>query len=265
MREDFANDLRRVWSPIASTTASINEHWVEAEKVDRTIVVAFAAPASGLNVPNEYVADYVKKHEEKLIGFASVDPRDPRACVEFEHSIRELGLKGLKLGPIYQQFDPTDRRYYPLYDKAEELEVPILWHMGATFVANSPLRYSQPILLDEISAAFEGTKMIIAHMGHPWYEEAAVVVRKQPNVYADVAGIHFRPWQLYNMLRCAMEYGVEDKLLFGTDFPFATVESTIEGLKRVNRVVDGTCLPQIPRQVVERIIQRDSLKILGLG
>jgi hypothetical protein len=52
-------------------------HWQQGQAVEHAIVLAFAAPAVGFVVPNDYVAAYVSQHPEKLIGFASVDPATP--------------------------------------------------------------------------------------------------------------------------------------------------------------------------------------------
>lgn len=90
------------------------------------------------------------------------------------------------------------------------------------------------------------------------------VIRKHPNVYADISGLHPRPWQLYQALVCALEYRAAAKLLFGSDYPFFTADETIEGLRAVNNVVEGTGMPRIPDTMVEEIIQRPSLELLGI-
>ena len=69
--------------------------------------------------------------------------------------------------------------------------------------------------------------------------------------------------QLYFALRAAVEYRVTDKLLFGSDFPFATPEATAQALRSVNGAV-GTGWPPIATEVLEAIIHRDSLSLLGL-
>ena len=50
------------------------------------------------------------------------------------------------------------------------------------------------------------------------------MVRKQPNVYAEISAIYYRPWQFWNIMIRAQEYLITDKIFFGTDFPFSTVE-----------------------------------------
>jgi predicted TIM-barrel fold metal-dependent hydrolase len=84
-------------------------------------------------------------------------------------------------------------------------------------------------------------------------------------MYADISALYYRPWQFYNALVAAMEYGVLDRLLFGSDYPFTTPASTIEALRKVNAMVEGASLPRIPESAIEGIITRDSLDLLGIG
>ena len=256
-------DLLRAWGrPLWDVR--LEDHWQAMQDVDRAIVLAFDAPRIGLVVPNEYVAEYVAQHPEKLIGFASVDPNRPKAPYLLEQAVRELGLRGLKIAPIYQHFDPASREAYALYEAADALALPMLWHQGTTFVRNSPLIHSRPILLDEIARDFPNLKMWIAHLGHPWCDELVVVIRKHPNLYADMSAIHPRPLQYYFAMMSAVEYGVADKVFFGTDYPFTTVAASLAALRGINRVVEGTGMPRVPEEVIEGIIHRDCLSILGL-
>ena len=260
----FLDDARRAWGPDLRLGIALEEHWDAMAPVEAAIVLAFAAPAVGFDVPNEYVADYVRAHPDKLIGFASVDPNDPEAPDQLQHAATSLGLRGLKLGPIYQHFDPLSRRAFDVYEAAERLQLPVMWHQGATFVRDAPLIHARPVLLDEIATRFPDLRIVVAHLGHPWIEEAMATIRKHPNLYADISALDTRPWQYYNGMLAAFEYGVTDRLLLGTDFPFSTIERTMEGLRSINRFTGGTALPVIPDDVIEAIIDRDSLALLGL-
>ena len=60
------------------------------------------------------------------------------------------------------------------------------------------------------------------------------------------------------------EYGVWDKVLFGTDYPFTTVNESIAGLRHLNRMLDGTALPRLDENKIEGMISRETLSILGL-
>jgi predicted TIM-barrel fold metal-dependent hydrolase len=60
------------------------------------------------------------------------------------------------------------------------------------------------------------------------------------------------------------EYGVWDKVLFGTDYPFATLDDTLAGLRGLNHMLEGTALPRLDTDAIESMICRDALKLLGL-
>jgi hypothetical protein len=102
-------------------------------------------------------------------------------------------------------------------------------------------------------------------MGHPFCEECLVVIRKHANVFADISALYYRPWQFYNMMIAAQEYHVTHKVLFGTDYPFAPANESIRGLRHVNDVVGDSALPRVSPDVIEGILQRDSISLLGLG
>jgi predicted TIM-barrel fold metal-dependent hydrolase len=257
-------DARRVWGPDLQMGTTLEQHWEQVQPVTHAVVLAFAAPAVGFVVPNDYVAAYVNEHREKLIGFASVDPRDADAPAELRQAVEGLGMEGLKLGPIYQHFDPLSERAFAVYEVAQELGLPVIWHQGTTFVRDAPLEWARPLTLDAVARAFPELRIVIAHLGHPWMEEAMATIRKHPTLFSDISALESRPWQYYNGLVAAVEYGVQDKILFGTDYPFSTVERTLAGLRGINRLVEGTPLPKVPDAVIEAIIERPTLELLGL-
>lgn len=241
---------------------TFEEHWQAlSPQVDRMVVLDIAR---GGENQNDAIAAYAAAHPDKVVGFMSVDPMHPGAVAEMDRAYG-LGLRGLKLGPIYQNFHPLDGRAFEVYRKAAELRLPIVIHQGTTFPRRAPLKYADPLLLEEVAWAFPDLKIVIAHMGHPWMAEAIVLIRKHPNLYADISALHYRPWQFYNGLVLALEYGVEDKLLFGSDWPFTTPAETVDELRRINRFTEGTSLPRIPEEVIEAIIGRDGLALLGLS
>ena len=265
MSEEFAAEAREAWGGELRLGRTPDEHYEETRGAEKVVVLAFCAPEAGFVVPNDEVAEYVARDRERLIGFGSVDPKDPRAPDELERMKHDLGLRGCKLGPIYQHVDPLGPEFLRVCETLERLELPLLVHQGTTFYRRGPLLHARPILLDEVARRHPRLRIVIAHLGHPWVEEAVVVVRKNRNVYADVSALHPRPWQLYQALLCALEYRVEGKLLFGSDYPFFTAEDTIAGLRAVNRVVEGTGLPRIPGAAVEAIVERPTVELLGLA
>jgi uncharacterized protein len=262
--DKFVGDMVRAWGPQANPARSLDEHRAAVADVDHAIVLAFAAPRIGFDVPNDYVAEYVATDPGKLIGFASVHPEAPDAVADLERAVA-LGLRGLKLAPTYQGFDPLGPAAMAVYEAAQDLGLPIMWHQGTTFVREAELRYALPVQIDEVAIKYPDLRIVIAHLGHPWIDDALVVVRKHHHVYADVSALYPRPWQLYTGLVSAVEYGVAHKLLYGTDWPFAHHAPSVEGLRNVNRFTEGTALPRIGDDVIEGIIHAPTLDLLGLA
>jgi len=263
--ERFAAQARAAWADV-ELGGTLDEHYAGAlDGVDRAVVLAFDAPAADFVVPNDYVAEYVARDPARLIGFGSVDPSSAGAIDELERMQGDLGLVGCKLGPIYQDVDPLGPEFLRVCGALERLELPMLIHQGTTFARSGSLLRARPVLLDEIALRFPELRIVIAHMGHPWFSETIAVIRRHPHVYADVSALVSRRWLLYQALVETVEYRVEHKLLFGTDFPFFTARQTIDGLRSVAGVAFGVGMPVIDPQVVEDIVQRDSLALLGIG
>jgi predicted TIM-barrel fold metal-dependent hydrolase len=128
--------------------------------------------------------------------------------------------------------------------------------MGTTFAANSVAEYGRAIHVDEVARRHPDLKMVMAHMGHPWFEECIIVARKQPNVYCEVSALFYRPWQFWNILKTSEEYGIanRNKIFWGTDFPFAEVDESIAGLKNVNKVIGDSGLPPVSSETIEHIL-----------
>ena len=232
---------------------------------EKVVVFGMKARRTGYWVPDEYVSAFCAQAPHKLIPFAGCDPTQPEYLEELHHAIDDLAMVGVKMGPIYAGFDPRDSRCEPVYTYCQERALPIMFHSGTTYDAAAPLGYSRPWLFDEVAMAYPALRMVLAHVGHPFSDECLVVIRKHPHVYADISAIFYRPWQFYNTLIIAQEYGVTHKLLFGTDYPFATGEESIAGLRGANDIIAESGLPRVTDETIEGILERDSLALLGLS
>ena len=231
----------------------------------RTIVFGGKARNCGLWVDDRYVADYVAAHPDKLIGFLSLDPMQDDWQREMHQGHQELGLRGIKLLPMYAGFQPDDNLLDPLWSYASRNHLPVLLHTGTTFISQAVLDCTLPRHLDRVAIRFPDVKIIMAHLGHPYEGECVAVIRKHANVYADCSALHYRPFQLYHSLMLVQEYGVWHKLLFGSDYPFTSVNASIEGLWALNQMLEGTALPRLDERALDELIHRDSLRILGLA
>lgn len=242
-------------------------HAAAMAPVDRCIVFGLKARHVGIHTPDDFIADFVAR-DPKRLGFCSVDPHEPGFLEIFERATTDLGLVGIKLAPMYADFSPLDERLTPVYEAASRRGLPVLAHVGTTFCEFAPLEHTRPILIDRLAMRFPDLVFVMAHLGHPWEGETLAVIRKHPNVWADCSALHYRPWQLYNSLVLAQEYGVTHKILFGSDYPFTTPAASFDGMRALNRMVEGTHLPRISEARLEEIFHRDSLALLfpqGVG
>ncbi|MDP7347251.1 MAG: amidohydrolase family protein [Phycisphaeraceae bacterium] len=238
-------------------------HWTAMPNVDKAIVFGINSLALQMNTPNDAIADYARAHRDKIIGFMSIDPHQPDAIDEMERCVGDLGLRGIKMSPVYQHYHPCEEPARRVHRHAQRLGLPILTHAAFHAIADTPMQWANPLHYDLVAREFPDLTIILTHMGLPWFDDAMVVVRKHANVYADVSPAFHRDW-LYQALLRFQEFDVMDKLLFGSDFPISTFEKTCQSLRNVNQVVAGTGLTTISEQAIEQIIDRDSLRLLGL-
>lgn len=264
--DDFKQQAKRARGDVeVDLTVRWSDYQKTAGTCQKTVVFGGKAKRSGLWVPDREVAAYVAEHPEHLIGFLCVDPTQPGWQDELVEGHQDLGMKGIKLLPMYAGFKPNDPSLDYLWEYATKNNLPVLLHTGTTFISQAPLDCTLPRLADDVAMRFPDVKMILAHIGHPYEGECVVTIRKHPNVYADCSALHYRPFQLYHSLMLLQEYGVWNKLLFGTDYPFTTVDASLEGMRGLNKMLEGTSLPRLNMDKMEEMFERDSLSLLGIA
>ena len=177
---------------------------------------------------NDWLASLSERFPGVLMGFGSVDPHSDAAVKEMERC-RDLGMKGLKFHPTMQQFDPGDERFYPLWEKAEELGLILLFHTGTCGIgAGTPgaggtkIRYSHPAFLDSVGADFRGVTWIAAHFGWPWFMECLAIALHKSNVYIELSG--WAPKYLPHEVVREIARRLNRQTLFGSDYPFISLD-----------------------------------------
>jgi uncharacterized protein len=253
---------RAAWRALPA--ADPDHHWAQSSTVDRSIVLGFKSRYLRAEIPNRFVADYVARFPQKLIGFAGIDPTEPSALDEIRSAKGDLQLRGITISPAIQDFHPADTRAMRIYAEAEKLAMPILVHSIGQATEQSKLEFARPYLLDEVARSFPKLPIVIAQLGQPWLDETICLLGKHANVFADVSGLLSRPWQAYSALVSAYQGQVIDKLLFGSDFPYTSASDCIEALYSINQIAQGTNLPVVPREALRGIVERDALSLLGL-
>ncbi|MDF2921158.1 MAG: amidohydrolase [Paenibacillaceae bacterium] len=153
-------------------------------------------------------------------------------------------VAGIKLYAGYYHHYVYDSIYGPVYELAQHYKLPVVIHTGDTYSMNGLLKYSHPLTVDELALQHRDVTFMLCHLGDPWVMDAAEVVSKNPNVYADLSGLvvgdrekfnRFMHEQLFmDHFRRALIYAdCYDKMLFGTDWPLASVELYIEFIRQL--------------------------------
>lgn len=187
----------------------------DAGGVDRIVISATAFPGSP--VDNDCLAAIVSRAPQRLIGCASVDPRDGmRAVRALRRAVRTLGFRALKLLPFLYDEPPSSRIYYPLYAECVELGIPVLVLTGHTAVlARSEV--GRPMHLDEVALFFPELTIVAGHAGYPWTDELVSLAWKHERVFIDTSG-HRPKYFPPQLTRFLDSYG-RDKVMFGTGYP----------------------------------------------
>lgn len=190
--------------------------FMKSEGVDYTVCLAEVNPLTTGVVTNEYVAEFCRGFPS-LIPFANINPYvHPQPAKMLETYVREYGFKGLKMLPSYQWFYPNDHQIYPIYAKAEELQIPVMFHTGSSIFKGTRIKYADPIYLDDVAVDFPDLTIVMAHSGRGfWYDRAFFLAQMHPNVYMEIAGLP--PQNLLTYFPRLEK--LAHKVLFGSDWP----------------------------------------------
>jgi Predicted metal-dependent hydrolase of the TIM-barrel fold len=202
--------------------------------IDRAFLIAPKMGRVGLptswRLDPKAVVDAVQKYPDRFSGLAGIDPTEGvRGTREFEMLVKEYGFIGAHIYPHWFELAPDDRRYYPFYAKAIELDVPVQMQVGhcLRYSDEAPLRsVGRPITLDTIACDLPEAKLVGIHVGWPWTEEMIAMAYKHPNVYIGTdayAPKHLDP----KLIHYINTFG-RDKVLFGTDFPVITPQRAVQ-------------------------------------
>jgi predicted TIM-barrel fold metal-dependent hydrolase len=219
-----------------------------------------AATATGHPaISSEEIAAKAAQHADVLIPFGSVDPRRADAVARARSLVADHGVRGFKFHPSLQAFAPNDTAFYPLWEAIESLGVPALFHTGQTGIgAGLPggrgikLRLSDPMLLDDVAADFPGLTVILAHPSVPWAASSISIATHKANAYIDLSGWSPKYFPA-DLVRAANSY-LQDKVLFGTDYPLLTPERWLRDFEALD----------LKPEAKSKILKANAVKVLGL-
>ncbi|MET1155752.1 amidohydrolase family protein [Arthrobacter sp.] len=208
----------------------------------------------------EDIAEGAARNNDVLIPFGSVDPLTGAEAIDrAKQLVEDYGVRGFKFHPSLQGFNPSDERYYPLWEALQSLGLPAVFHTGQNGMgAGTPggsgikLGYSNPLLLDEVAADFPQFQIIMAHPSVPWQDEANSIATHKSNVFIDLSG--WSPKYFPESLVKLSNSVLQDKVLFGTDYPLITPQ------KWLGAFAD---LP-LKDEVRRKILKDNAVRLLGL-
>jgi predicted TIM-barrel fold metal-dependent hydrolase len=262
--KDVASRLRaRSASRWESLDGSAESHERGMACAEVAVVHAYRSGIGGGCVPNELVAQFVAKNPSRRVGIAAVDIMNAAARDEVGKAM-DLGLSGIAISPACQGFHPAHSSAMRLYEECVKHGLPVFVANDVPLPRGGMLEFARPSSFDEVARSLPDLCLVIGEMGWPWVAETLALLSKHERVYADVACISGRPWDLYNALIAASEAGTLDRILFGSGFPFQTPEQAIESIYSINSYGHGTKLPGVARSELRAIVEADSLAILGI-
>ncbi len=226
--------------------------YLRANGVDYAVALAELSPITTGMLGNEAVAE-ICQEVDCLIPFCSINPfLVADLAGELERHVTEMGFRGLKLYPTYQHFYPNANRLYPLYAKAEELGIPVMFHTGSSVFRGSRLKYGDPLYLDDVAVDFPDLTLLMAHSGRGfWYDRAYFLTRLHANINMEISGLP--PQKLLSYFP-ELER-VADKVIFGSDWP---------GMPYIKRNIELIRGLPLKEETKEKILGGNAARILGI-
>ena len=217
----------------------------------------------GARNSNDHVLDLVANYPSSFAGvLASLDPSalDLHAVAHYaEELVRNPKVVGFKFHPPDQGFYPSDKKFYEIWEVLQAGGKPVMFHIGFTVLGANPeggsgigLDYGRPIHLDTLAKDFPQMKIVAAHPGWPWVEETIGVVTHKKNVYVDTSG--YLAEQLPELFQKAIGGRLQDKALFGTDFPYVDLVKALASFDKMG----------FKDSVKEKLLLSNAMKLFDL-
>lgn len=181
------------------------------------------------------------------VGLAHPERFDPDHLDRVEEVLQQGKVKALKAYLGYLHYEPYSPGYRSYFKLAAKYEIPVIFHCGDTYSRAAKVKYAHPLKVDEVAVDFPETKFVIAHFGNPWLMDAAQVIYKNTNVWADLSAIligdarAFAAMEMEGVLDRAVKRikeGIEyteapERFLFGSDWPLSPMAAYRDFVRRL--------------------------------
>jgi len=219
---------------------------------------------------NDNLSKIVSWHPDRFTGFAQHNAFEEGAAEELERAVNELGLRGFKIIASGSRTPIDSKEAYPLWEMAEDLEVPVLMHFGVLGGGGGPaydLRNMNPLTLWKVAADFPTLDFIIPHFGACYWRELLQLCWQCPNVTIDTSGSNqWMRWMPYDLsiktlLKKAIETVGPDRIVFATDSSYFPRGFSVEYLREQMRACYDFGLEE---ESIQKIFYNNAAKLLKL-
>lgn len=203
---------------------------------------------------NKSVIEFVNQFPDKFIGFVGLDPhKKMRAIAELKTAVQSQGLSGAAIDPYLAQIYVNDAKYYPIYSKCCELNIPVVITTGpGTYVPNAVIDHAAPRYIDFVARDFPELKIIVSHGGYPWVSEMIIVAQRNANVYMELSEYEFFP-QAQTYIQAANTI-ISDKVMFASAHPFVDFKDSLQNYEKLS----------FTPEVREKVMFKNAVKVLNL-
>ncbi|MGI8497205.1 MAG: amidohydrolase family protein [Gemmatimonadaceae bacterium] len=214
---------------------------MDEQGIDRVGLVNYPSPGiMGFDdSTNEFSVNYASADRRRLLPYGGVDPLSTPDPAGATKRLADMGIRVLKLHPPHQNFAANAyteglAALADIYRSAEALGLPVMVHTGTSVFPGARSKYGNPMDLDDVAIDFPDLPIIMAHGGRPLYmNEAFFILRRHRNVWLDLSGIP--PQRLLEYFPRLAE--LEDRLLWGTDWPSPGVTSMAKNVAQFRALV----------------------------
>jgi predicted TIM-barrel fold metal-dependent hydrolase len=176
------------------------------------------------NDQNDLIAASMREFPGRIIGFCRLNPNvgEKTTCAAIDRYVGELGMRGIKLHPEIDHFNLDERLLGPIFDKARDYGVPMIFHSGHTV-------NTDPLAIGCLASQYPKVPVILGHMGCTTAtRQAATAAARFENVYLETSTV----CRMSHPFAPAVLKVGPDKVLYGSDHPYSPFQMEIEKLTK---------------------------------
>jgi len=214
---------------------------MNSNNVEQAIIISSYVVNEQRPSTSEILAAIEKHDKLHVVAGFSISNHDETIVEEYREYLKNGKIKGLKIYPGYEHYYPYDPKYQKVIDLCTEYDVPLMIHTGDTYTPKGKIRYAHPINVDDVAVDNPEVKIIICHLGNPWFLDCQEIIYKNKNVYADISGLvlgdftEFYEKYLVGKITDFLNYAGEPKyLLYGTDWPISSMKSYLQFVSKLD-------------------------------